>query len=112
KGKVRMYCCGPTVYDRVHIGNLRTFLWGDLLRRYLQWKGLEVLQVMNFTDVDDRIIEKANEAGKDIREYTAPYVDAFYEDIDNLRIRRADIYPKATDHIPEMVELVERLAKN
>jgi cysteinyl-tRNA synthetase len=112
EGKVRMYCCGPTVYDRVHIGNLRTFLWGDLLRRYLQWKGLEVLQVMNFTDVDDRIIEKANEAGEDIREYTAPYVEAFYEDIDNLRIRRADIYPKATEHIPEMVDLVERLTEN
>jgi cysteinyl-tRNA synthetase len=109
-GEVRMYCCGPTVYDRVHIGNLRTFLWGDLLRRYLEWKGLRVTQVMNFTDVDDRIIEKANEAGTDIGTYTAPYVDAFYEDIETLRIRRADIHPKATEHIPEMIELVERLA--
>ncbi|HSN68652.1 MAG TPA: cysteine--tRNA ligase, partial [Thermoanaerobaculia bacterium] len=110
-GEAKMYCCGPTVYDRVHIGNLRTFLWGDLLRRYLEWKGLRVTQVMNFTDVDDRIIEKANEAGTDIGTYTAPWVDAFYEDIETLRIRRADIHPKATEHIPEMVALVERLAR-
>jgi len=111
-GKVKMYCCGPTVYNFVHIGNLRTFLWGDLLRRYLEWKGFEVTQVMNFTDIDDRIIERANEAGVDIRTYTEPYVQAFYENIDALRIRRADIYPKATDHVPEMVELVSRLKKN
>jgi cysteinyl-tRNA synthetase len=109
-GEVRMYCCGPTVYDRVHIGNLRTFLWGDLLRRYLQFKGYRVTQVMNFTDVDDRIIEKANEAGTDIGTYTAPWVDAFYEDIETLRIRRADIHPKATEHIEEMIGLVERLS--
>ncbi|HUP64487.1 MAG TPA: cysteine--tRNA ligase [Thermoanaerobaculia bacterium] len=108
-GTVRMYCCGPTVYDRVHIGNLRTFLWGDVLRRYLEWKGLRVNQVMNFTDVDDRIIEKANEAGVDINTWCAPFVDAFYEDVDTLRIRRADSYPKATEHIGEMIELVERL---
>ncbi len=110
-GEVRMYCCGPTVYDRVHVGNLRTFLWGDVLRRYLEWKGLRVTQVMNFTDVDDRIIEKANGAGTDIRTYTAPHVDAFFEDVDALRIRRADVYPKATEHIPEMVDLVERLQR-
>ncbi len=109
-GEAKMYSCGPTVYDRAHIGNLRTFLWGDLLRRYLEWKGYRVTQVMNFTDVDDRIIEKAREAGTDLGTYTAPWVDAFYEDIETLRIRRADIHPKATEHIGEMVDLVERLS--
>ncbi|HEY0787320.1 MAG TPA: cysteine--tRNA ligase [Thermoanaerobaculia bacterium] len=109
-GEVRMYSCGPTVYDQAHIGNLRTFLWGDVLRRYLEWSGFRVTQVMNFTDVDDRIIEKANETKKSLSAYTAPWVDAFYEDIETLRIRRADIHPKATEHIPEMVALVERLA--
>ncbi|HUO84211.1 MAG TPA: cysteine--tRNA ligase, partial [Thermoanaerobaculia bacterium] len=109
EGLVNMYCCGPTVYSFVHIGNLRTFLWGDLLRRYLEWKGLKVIQVMNFTDIDDRIIARAGEQGQDLETYTAPYVDAFYQNIDALRIRRADIYPKATEHIAEMIELVSNL---
>jgi cysteinyl-tRNA synthetase len=111
-GKVRMYCCGPTVYSRVHIGNLRTFLWSDLLRRYLEWKGLDVTQVMNFTDVDDRIIQMAGEQGVDLDTFTAPHIDAFYEDVDALRIRRADIYPRATQHIDDMVLLVTKLQKN
>ncbi|MHB0968901.1 MAG: cysteine--tRNA ligase [Thermoanaerobaculia bacterium] len=110
--EVSMYCCGPTVYNFVHIGNLRTFLWSDLLRRYLEWKGYRVTMVMNFTDVDDRIINKAMERGIDIGTYCAPYVDAFYKDIETLRIRRATIHPRATEHIPEMVEIVEKLAAN
>ena len=108
-GHVRMYCCGPTVYNFIHIGNLRTFLWGDLLRRYLEWKGYRVTMVMNLTDVEDKIIRNAMERGQDIQTYTAPYIDAFFQDLDTVRIRRADLYPKATDHIPEMIELVRRL---
>ena len=108
-GHVRIYACGPTVYHYVHIGNLRTFLWSDLLRRYLQWKGLRVTLVMNLTDVDDRIIKKAQEGNMTLRAYTDPYVEAFFEDIDTLRIRRADIYPRATDHVPEMIDLVQKL---
>ncbi|HEY5609606.1 MAG TPA: cysteine--tRNA ligase [Thermoanaerobaculia bacterium] len=110
EGEVRMYCCGPTVYNFVHIGNLRTFLWGDILRRYLEWRGYKVTQVMNFTDVDDRIIRRAGEEGVDINTYCAPYIEAFYKDIDVLRIRRADLYPRATEHIPEMVSLVQGLS--
>jgi cysteinyl-tRNA synthetase len=108
-GHVRMYACGPTVYNFVHIGNLRTFLWADLLRRYLEWKGNRVTMVMNLTDVEDKIIRNAAAKGVDIFSYCAPYIDAFFEDIDTLRIRRADLYPKATDHITEMVQLVDRL---
>ena len=111
-GHVRMYSCGPTVYNFIHIGNLRTFLWSDLLRRYLEWKGLRVTMVMNLTDVEDKIIRNAAAKGVDIYSYCAPYIDAFFEDIDTLRIRRADIYPKATDHIAEMVSLVEELTKH
>jgi cysteinyl-tRNA synthetase len=109
QGEVRMYCCGPTVYNYIHIGNLRTFLWGDVLRRYLEWKGYRVTQVMNFTDVDDRIIEHARNKAVDLDTYTAPYIEAFFHDIDTLRIRRADIYPRATRHIEDMVELVQKL---
>jgi len=111
-GEVKIYSCGPTVYNFVHIGNLRTFLWGDLLRRYLEWKRFKVTQVMNFTDIDDRIIDRAIAQGVDINTYTAPYIDAFYENIDSLRIRRADIYPRATEHVTEMIELVSRLEAN
>lgn len=110
--EVRMYCCGPTVYNFIHIGNLRTFVWSDLLRRYLEWRGFKVRQVMNLTDVEDKIIRRAAESGVDIGTFTAPYVDAFFEDIDTLRIRRADLYPRATEHIDEMVQLVEQLDRN
>jgi cysteinyl-tRNA synthetase len=108
---VRMYCCGPTVYNFIHIGNLRTFLWGDILRRYLEWKGNRVTMVMNLTDVEDKIIRSALAKGVDIYTYCAPYIDAFFEDIDAIRIRRADLYPKATDHINEMIALVETLTE-
>src|SRR5688500_19763702 len=111
EGEVRMYCCGPTVYNNVHIGNLRTFLWGDVLRRYLEWIGYRVTQVMNFTDVDDRIIERSVAAGVDLDTYTEPYIHSFFKDIDALRIRRADIYTRATRHIPEMIDMVQQLHK-
>src|SRR5688572_12561734 len=108
-GEVRVYSCGPTVYNDPHIGNLRTFLWSDLLRRYLEWRGLRVRQVMNITDVEDKIIRNAREAGMDINAYTAPHIAAFHESLKELRIRPADAYPRATAYIPQMVRLVERL---
>jgi cysteinyl-tRNA synthetase len=110
-GEVRMYSCGPTVYNHPHIGNLRTFLWSDLLRRYLQFRGLRVTHVMNITDVEDKIIRNANAAGKDINTYTAPYIDAFLASLKELRIRPADHYPRATEYIPQMVSLVQRLTE-
>jgi len=106
---VRMYTCGPTVYDFVHIGNLRTFLFEDLLRRYLKYKGYQVTQVMNLTDIDDKTIKGSREQGITLREYTARYKQAFFNDIDTLNVARADIYPEATTHIPEMVALVKKL---
>jgi cysteinyl-tRNA synthetase len=108
-GEARIYSCGPTVYNHPHIGNLRTFLWSDLLRRYLLYRGLRVTQVMNITDVEDKIIRNATAAGQDIRTYVVPYIDAFYASLDKLRIRRADAYPRATEYIPQMVALVQKL---
>jgi cysteinyl-tRNA synthetase len=108
-GHVRMYTCGPTVHAYSHIGNFRTFLFEDLLRRVLEEQGLRVTQVMNLTDVEDRIIRKAHDAGQTIDAYTAPYIEAFMEDLDTLRIQRAEHYPRATRHIEEMVSLIERL---
>jgi cysteinyl-tRNA synthetase len=108
-GEVRMYSCGPTVYNHPHIGNLRTFLWNDVLRRYLEYRGLRVTQVMNITDVEDKIIRNANAAGQDIFTYVTPYIDAFHASLEKLRVRRADRYPRATEYIPQMVSLVEKL---
>ncbi len=108
-GEVRMYSCGPTVYYHPHIGNLRTFLWSDLLRRYLEWRGFRVTQIMNITDVEDKIIRNAKAAGQDIYTYTAPFITAFHEALQALRIRPADAYPRATQYIPQMVLLVEQL---
>ena len=108
-GTVRIYTCGPTVYDRAHVGNFRTFTFEDLLRRFLRWKGFDVVQVMNLTDVDDKTIRGSREAGVSLAEYTEPYINAFFEDVDTLRIQRAELYPRATEHIPEMIELVKRL---
>ena len=108
-GRVRLYTCGPTVYDRAHIGNLRTFLFEDLLVGTLRYLGYEVTQVMNLTDVDDRTIQRAQETGKPLDEITAPVTEAFFADLDALHIDRADQYPRATEHISEMISLVERL---
>ena len=108
-GHVRMYTCGPTVHDYSHIGNFRTFLFEDLLRRVLLQAGYRVTQVMNLTDVEDRIIKKAAERGQTIDEFTEQYVEAFFQDLDTLRIERAEHYPRATQHIFEMVSLIERL---
>jgi len=106
---VRLYTCGPTVYDFSHIGNLRTFLFEDVLRRTLELGGFRVTQVMNLTDVDDKTIRESSAAGLALRDYTEQFIEAFFEDLDTLRIERAEHYPRATDYIPQMVELVERL---
>jgi cysteinyl-tRNA synthetase len=105
---VRMYTCGPTVHNFAHIGNFRTYVFEDVLRRHLKSKW-QLLHVMNITDIDDKIIRKAIEAGIDIRDYTAPYTEAFFEDSAMLRIEKPDVITPATDYIPEMIELVERL---
>ena len=108
-GKVRMYTCGPTVYNYAHIGNFRAYIFEDLLRRFLKFKGYQVTQVMNITDVDDKIIRDANKIGQSIREFTKSYQEAFFEDLDTLGIERAEVYPAATDHIPEMVSLIKSI---
>jgi cysteinyl-tRNA synthetase len=106
---VRMYACGPTVYDFAHIGNFRSYVFEDVLRRHLRSKPWKLVHVMNITDIDDKIIRKSGELGIDIRTFTAPYTKAFFEDSEKLRIQRPDIITPATDYIPEMIELVERL---
>ncbi len=108
-GHVRMYTCGPTVYNVVHIGNLRTFLWEDVLRRHLSAKGWRVTQIMNLTDVDDKTIRGASEAGLPLRDFTSRYEDLFFRDIDRLGLQRVERYPRATDHIPEMQEITAKL---
>ncbi len=107
--RVTLYTCGPTVWNYAHIGNFRTFLFEDLLRRYLAYSGYDVFHIMNLTDVDDRTIKAAAAAGKRLEEHTAPFVQAFFEDRDYLRITPAQVYPRATQSVPGMVRLVERL---
>ncbi|MEO8897865.1 MAG: cysteine--tRNA ligase [Candidatus Dormibacter sp.] len=109
EGHVRVYTCGPTVYARAHIGNFRTFLFEDVLHRWLERRFARVTQVMNLTDVDDKIIAAAVAAGHDLPEETAPWIAAFFTDLETLNIRRAHHYPRATDYIEEMVRLIERL---
>ena len=106
---VRMYTCGPTVYNPAHLGNFRTFLFEDLMRRVLALRGWKVHQVMNLTDVDDKIIKRAREQGKTITDVTEPVIVVFHRDREYLRIQAAEAYPKATDFIPQMIALVERL---
>jgi cysteinyl-tRNA synthetase len=106
---VRIYACGPTVYKPAHLGNFRTFLFEDLLRRAIALRGWKVKVVMNLTDVDDKIIKSASERGMKIGEVTAPVTDTFHADRAFMRIQNADLYPKATDHIPEMIRIVEKL---
>ncbi|AHG90294.1 Cysteinyl-tRNA synthetase [Gemmatirosa kalamazoonensis] len=107
--RVRMYTCGPTVYNPAHLGNFRTFLFEDLLRRTLRLAGWDVEQVMNLTDVDDKIIKRAEDQGKTIGEVTDPVVEVFHQDREFLRIQPAEHYPRATAYIAEMIELVRRL---
>jgi cysteinyl-tRNA synthetase len=108
-GHVRMYTCGPTVYNVVHIGNLRTFVFEDVLRRHLLARGSRVTQIMNLTDVDDKTIRGAQEEGVSLPEFTAKYIESFFRDIGRLNVQPAERYPKATDHVPEMIALIEKL---
>jgi cysteinyl-tRNA synthetase len=108
--EVRMYTCGPTVYDSAHIGNFRTFVFQDVLRRFLRLRGYKLNHVMNLTDVDDRIIQNAAAAGISIGEYTAKHIQTFLDDMDALSIERPERLIRATDHIDDMVALIERLA--
>jgi cysteinyl-tRNA synthetase len=110
EGEVRLYICGPTVWDYAHIGNFRSLaVFGDLLRRYLKYKGYRLTHVMNITDIEDRIIKFSREQGKTIDEYTAKYIAALWEDFDALGAERPEITPQATRHIPEMVDIIKRL---
>lgn len=106
---VGLYACGPTVYDFAHIGNWRTFVFGDLVRRYLDFKGYAVRQVMNITDVDDKIIKRVRETGQPLREFTARYEKAFFDDLEALNCRRPHQTPRATEHIADIIALIERL---
>ena len=109
EGKARIYTCGPTVYDFPHIGNYRTFLFEDVLRRALELFGFEVTQVQNLTDVDDRTIQRANENGVSLREFTDRFATAFFEDLATLGVEPAEHYPRATEYVPQMVEIIKRL---
>jgi cysteinyl-tRNA synthetase len=112
ESEVKLYTCGPTVYDTSHIGNFRTFLFEDLLKRFLLLKGYKVTHVMNLTDVDDKTILRSNSDNISIYELTEKYIELFFKDIQTLKIIPADHYPKATEHITEMIEMVERLIEN
>ena len=106
---VRMYTCGPTVYAPSHVGNFRAYIFEDILRRYLKYRGYGVTQVMNLTDIDDKTIRDSQAAGISLDEHTRKFKDMFFEDLDRLNIERAELYPEAAKHIPEMVALVQKL---
>ncbi len=106
---IRMYTCGPTVYNFAHIGNFRAYTFEDILRRAIQFNGMRVKQVMNLTDVDDKTIRGANAANVPLTDYTKTYKEAFFADLKKLNVQPAEVYPAATDHIPEMISLVEKL---
>ena len=112
KDIVKIYTCGPTVYDMAHIGNFRTFLFEDLLKRFLIYKGYNVYHVMNITDVDDKTIKRAKKDRKLFEELTSKYSKQFMEDIEYLKIFPADVYPRATDHIEEMIQMIVKLEKD
>ncbi len=109
---VKMYICGPTVWNFAHIGNFRTFVFGDILRRYLKFKNYNLTHVMNLTDVDDRIINESVRQNISIDEMTAPFIEAFWEDLDSLNCERPEIAPRATEHIAEMIEIISALLEN
>jgi cysteinyl-tRNA synthetase len=111
-GVVRMYTCGPTVWNFAHVGNLRAFLFYDLLRRHLRVSGYRVEHVMNLTDIDDRILDQAMHANKTIGEYVEPYANAFFEDMQALRAEPAEHYPRATEHIGDMVDMITTLVEH
>ena len=109
---VKIYSCGPTVYDFAHIGNFRAYICSDILKRYLKYKGYKVKHIMNITDVDDKTIKGANREGISLKDYTRRYEKAFFEDLTALNIDKADTFPRATEHIKEMVGIIKKLLKN
>ena len=109
EGKVKMYVCGPTVYNYIHIGNARPFIMFDTLRRYLQYKGYDVTFVQNFTDVDDKIIKRGHEEGISPEEVANKYIDEYFVDADGLGINRADVHPRVTDNIQQIIDFVKDL---
>ena len=109
---VTFYVCGPTVYDYIHIGNARVFIIFDVVRRYLNYRGFNVKLVQNYTDIDDKMINRANEQGISVPELAERFIKAYEEDVSALRVRPADITPRATEHIPQIIELIKRLIEN
>ena len=107
--KVNLYSCGPTVYDHAHIGNFRAFLLADVLKRHLRYRGFKVFHVMNITDIEDKILHRVREEGIELRELTEKYILAFFEDLDALNVERANLYPRAADHVGEMIQLISIL---
>ncbi len=107
--RIGLYTCGPTVYDFAHIGNFRAYIFEDILRRYLEYRGYDVNHIMNITDIDDKTIKRSSEEGLSLTDYTRRYEKAFFEDRDALKIKPATLYPRATDHIPEMVTIIKKL---
>lgn len=112
EGKVRMYACGPTVYDYIHIGNARPAIVFDVLRRYLEYRGYDVTFVQNFTDVDDKIINRANELGISPKELADTYIEEYFKDADALGIRRATVHPRVSEHMDEIIDLIQSLIDN
>ena len=111
EGNVLIYSCGPTVYSYPHIGNYRSFLFADLLRRYLEFKGFNVKQVMNITDIDDKTIRDSAKENLALKEFTEKYTKIFFDGLDKLNIKRASLYPKATEEVKEMIEMTKKLIK-
>ena len=109
EGEVRIYSCGPTVYDYFHIGNARPFIIFDTLRRYFEYKGYKVKFVQNFTDIDDKMIRRANEEGISVPELGDRFIEEYFKDADGLGIKRATHHPRATQHIEDMVDFIEKL---
>jgi len=109
KGKVSMYTCGPTVYSTPHIGNYRTFFMADMIRRYFEFKGYEVFHIFNITDIEDKTIRDSGKEGISLKEFTDRYINEFFQGLDWLNIKRAHVYPRATEHISEMIELIKKL---
>ena len=109
EGKVGIYACGPTVYNYIHIGNARPLIMFDVLRRYLEWRGYDVTFVQNFTDIDDKMINRANEEGTTVKELGERFIAEYFKDVEALGVRKATVHPKATEHIPEIIALVQKL---
>lgn len=109
--QVSMYCCGVTVYDLCHLGHARSYVVWDTVRRYLEWRGYTVKYVQNFTDIDDKILNRAQAEGLSMAEVSDKYIDAYFADLARLKVRAASDYPRATEHIPQIIELIAVLEK-